>query len=35
VLEALRMTPTHSPQSGKMCRFGMFALVQFKERLHE
>jgi CCR4-NOT transcription complex subunit 1 len=39
VLEALRRPP--SPQgsttsnSGKMFRFGMFALEQFKERLHE
>jgi CCR4-NOT transcription complex subunit 1 len=35
VLEALRKSPTQSPQSGKMFRFGMFALEQFKERLHE
>ncbi|KAL7487906.1 hypothetical protein ACHAW6_013484 [Cyclotella cf. meneghiniana] len=35
VLEALRKPPTSSPQSGKMFRFGMFALEQFKERLHE
>ena len=35
VLEALRKPPTQSPQSGKMFRFGMFALEQFKERLHE
>ena len=37
VLEALRKEPkggTTSP-SGKMFRFGMFALEQFKERLHE
>jgi len=35
VLEALRKSPSQSPQSGKMFRFGMFALEQFKERLHE
>ncbi|KAL7444204.1 hypothetical protein ACHAXM_009321 [Skeletonema potamos] len=35
VLEALRKPPNQSPQSGKMFRFGMFALEQFKERLHE
>lgn len=35
VLEALRKAPMSSPQSGKMFRFGMFALEQFKERLHE
>ncbi|KAL3766962.1 hypothetical protein ACHAWO_010070 [Cyclotella atomus] len=35
VLEALRKPPMSSPQSGKMFRFGMFALEQFKERLHE
>lgn len=35
VLEALRKDPAQSPQSGKMFRFGMFALEQFKERLHE
>ena len=35
VLEALRKPPSQSPQSGKMFRFGMFALEQFKERLHE
>ena len=35
VLEALRKPPAQSPQSGKMFRFGMFALEQFKERLHE
>ena len=35
VLEALRKNPNQSPQSGKMFRFGMFALEQFKERLHE
>lgn len=35
VLEALRKPPTQSPQSDKMFRFGMFALEQFKERLHE
>jgi hypothetical protein len=35
VLEALRKSPTQSPQSRKMFRFGMFALEQFKERLHE
>jgi len=35
VLEALRKPPGQSPQSGKMFRFGMFALEQFKERLHE
>jgi CCR4-NOT transcription complex subunit 1 len=35
VLEALRKAPGQSPQSGKMFRFGMFALEQFKERLHE
>lgn len=35
VLEALRKPPTQSPQSSKMFRFGMFALQQFKERLHE
>mmetsp|Transcript_10959 Transcript_10959/g.21740 ORF Transcript_10959/g.21740 Transcript_10959/m.21740 type:complete len:2215 (+) Transcript_10959:404-7048(+) len=35
VLEALRKPPGQSPMSGKMFRFGMFALEQFKERLHE
>jgi len=35
VLEALRKSPSQSPQSGKMFRFGLFALEQFKERLHE
>lgn len=35
VLEALRKPPVQGPQSGKMFRFGMFALEQFKERLHE
>ncbi|KAL7457410.1 hypothetical protein ACHAWC_009841 [Mediolabrus comicus] len=35
ILEALRKPPNQSPQSGKMFRFGMFALEQFKERLHE
>ena len=38
VLEALRKPPspgTTTSNSGKMFRFGMFALEQFKERLHE
>lgn len=37
VLEALRKEPKGGDQSpqGKMFRFGMFALEQFKERLHE
>ncbi len=35
ILEALRKPPSQSPQSSKMFRFGMFALEQFKERLHE
>jgi CCR4-NOT transcription complex subunit 1 len=35
VLEALRKHPNLSVQSGKMFRFGMFALEQFKERLPE
>jgi len=40
VLEALRKPPSHpisatTSNSGKMFRFGMFALEQFKERLHE
>mmetsp|Transcript_25184 Transcript_25184/g.73927 ORF Transcript_25184/g.73927 Transcript_25184/m.73927 type:complete len:2663 (-) Transcript_25184:304-8292(-) len=37
VLEALRKPPGPSTTSnqGKMFRFGMFALEQFKERLHE
>jgi len=37
VLEALRKPPTEGLNSptGKMFRFGMYALEQFKERLHE
>jgi hypothetical protein len=35
VLEALRKHPHQSPQSGKMFRFGMWALEHFKERLPE
>ena len=35
VLVALRKPPNQSPQSGKMFRFGMFALQQFTKRLHE
>jgi len=38
VLEALRKPPSPNgttSSSGKMFRFGMFALEQFKERLHE
>jgi CCR4-NOT transcription complex subunit 1 len=35
VVEALKKPPVQGPQSGKMFRFGMFALEQFKERLHE
>jgi hypothetical protein len=35
VLEALRKHPNQSVQSGKMFRFGMFALEHFKERLPE
>jgi len=37
VLEALRKEPKGGEQSpqGKMFRFGMFALEQFKDRLHE
>lgn len=38
VLEALRRPPSPgstTSSSGKMFRFGMFALEQFKERLHE
>jgi len=38
VLEALRKPPSQpgsNSNSGKMFRFGMFALEQFKERLHE
>jgi len=40
VLEALRRPPSSPPgsntsSSGKMFRFGMFALEQFKDRLHE
>lgn len=35
VLEALRKNPNNNLQSGKMFRFGMFALEQFKNRLHE
>jgi CCR4-NOT transcription complex subunit 1 len=35
ILEALRKPPSQSPQSNKMFRFGMFALEEFKERLHE
>jgi len=40
VLEALRKPPSHpvsatTSNSGKMFRFGMFALEQFKVRLHE
>ena len=35
VLVALRKPPNQSPQSGKMFRFGIFALEQFKERLGE
>lgn len=34
VLEALRKQPVHGG-SGKMFRFGMYALEQFKSRLHE
>jgi CCR4-NOT transcription complex subunit 1 len=35
VVEALKKSPVQGPQSGKMFRFGVFALEQFKERLHE
>jgi len=35
VLEALRKPPGPQGGSGKMFRFGMFALEQFKGRLHE
>ena len=35
VLDALRKPPVQGPQSGKMFRFGMFALEQFKNRLYE
>lgn len=35
ILEALRKKPEQSPQSGEMFHFGIFALTEFKERLHE